>query len=78
VATIWHDGALHPVPEVARAAMALARPHAAELGSADALDVVERLLTDGGGADRQRAAFRRGGMRAVLELLAAETGEDLA
>jgi carboxylate-amine ligase len=77
-ATIWHDGALRPVPEVARAAMALARPHSAELGSGEALDLVERLLAEGGGADRQRAAFGRGGMRAVLELLANETADDLA
>ena len=31
------DGALRPVPEVARAALERARPHAAELGSGDAL-----------------------------------------
>jgi glutamate---cysteine ligase / carboxylate-amine ligase len=74
-ATLWHDGALRPVPEVARAALELARPHARELGSEDALDEVERILRDGNGAARQRAAHGRGGMRAVLELLAAETAQ---
>jgi carboxylate-amine ligase len=74
-ATLWHDGALRPVPEIARAAMARARPFARELGSDGALDELERVLSAGGGADRQRAAFARGGMRAVLEGLAAETGD---
>jgi carboxylate-amine ligase len=76
-ATLWHDGALRPVPELARAAVARARPHARELGSGDALDQVERMLTEGGGADRQRAAFARGGMRGVLEHLARETAAEL-
>jgi carboxylate-amine ligase len=72
-ATLWHDGALRPVAEVARAAMDRARPFARELGSEDALDQVARILAEGGGADRQRAAFARGGMPALLEHLAAET-----
>jgi carboxylate-amine ligase len=72
-ATLWHEGALRPVPEIARAAVERARPFAAELGSDGALDEVERLLREGGGADRQRAAFARGGMRAVLQLLVDET-----
>jgi carboxylate-amine ligase len=73
-ATLLHDGSLRPVHEIARAAMARARPFARELGSEDALDEVERIIEHtGGGADRQRAAFARGGMRGVLELLAAET-----
>jgi carboxylate-amine ligase len=76
-ATLWHHGALRPVPEIARAAVARARPFARELGSEDALDQVERLLGAGGGADRQRAAFARGGMPAVLEHLARETSAEL-
>ena len=64
------DGALRPVPEVARATLALARPHADD---PDALALVERFLAAGNGADRQRAAFARGGMPAVLTLLAEET-----
>jgi carboxylate-amine ligase len=66
------DGALRPVPEVARAALERARPHAAELGSGDALQGIERILADGNGADRQRAAHARGGMPALLDLLVAE------
>jgi carboxylate-amine ligase len=70
-----HDGALRPVPEVARAALERARPHAEALGSADALEGIERILADGNGADRQRAAHARGGMPALLELLVAEAEE---
>jgi glutamate---cysteine ligase / carboxylate-amine ligase len=69
------DGALRPVPEVARAALERSRPHAQELGSADALEGIERILAEGNGADRQRAAFARGGMAAMLELLVRESEE---
>jgi carboxylate-amine ligase len=65
-------GALRPVPDVARAALERARPHVEELGGAEALDGVERILAEGNGADRQRAAHARGGMAALLELLVAE------
>jgi glutamate---cysteine ligase / carboxylate-amine ligase len=67
------DGTLRPAPEVARAALERARPHAAELGSAGALEGVERILAEGNGADRQRAAHARGGLPALLDLLVAET-----
>ena len=70
---VWYDGALRPVPEVARAAVELARPYARELGSDAALDEIERMLVDGNGAIRQRAAFARGGMPAVLAGLVEET-----
>jgi carboxylate-amine ligase len=66
------DGELHPVAEVARAALERARPHAAELGSGDALNGIERILVEGNGADRQRAAHAGGGMPALLDLLVAE------
>jgi carboxylate-amine ligase len=72
-ATLWHHGALRPVPEIADAAIARAAPFTED---ADALAEVARSAREGAGADRQRAAFARGGMRAVLELLAAETAED--
>ena len=65
-ATLWHDGALRPVPEIARAALELARPYARELGSDPALEGIERILVEGNGAFRQRAAFASGGMPAVL------------
>jgi glutamate---cysteine ligase / carboxylate-amine ligase len=72
-AILWWRGALRPVAEVARDALALARPYARDLGGEDALEEVERIVREGGGAARMRAAHERGGMRAVLELLAAET-----
>jgi carboxylate-amine ligase len=68
-ATLLHEGALRPVPEVAAAAIARAAP----FGDAAALAEVERIARTGAGADRQRAAFARGGMREVLELLVSET-----
>jgi carboxylate-amine ligase len=74
-ATLLHEGALRPVPEIAAAAVERARPFARELGSDDGLEEVGRLLALGGGADRQRAAFTRGGMPAVLRLLADETAD---
>jgi carboxylate-amine ligase len=66
------DGALRSVAEVASAALERARPHADELGSGDALDGIERILAEGNGADRQRAAYSRGGMSALLDLLVGE------
>jgi carboxylate-amine ligase len=76
-ATLWHDGALRPVSEVARAAVEHARPGAKELGSEDLLDEVDRILAEGDGAARQRGAFARGGMPALLAGLVAETGAPL-
>ena len=76
-ATLLHDGALRPVPEIARAAMQRARPFARELGAEAALDLVERLLAEGGGADRQRAAHAAGGMPGLLRHLVDETAAEL-
>ena len=68
-ATIWFDGALHPVAEVARRAVALARRHA----DAAALDEVDRILTEGNGADRQRAVHAREGMPGLIAWLIEQT-----
>ncbi|HEY0278937.1 MAG TPA: YbdK family carboxylate-amine ligase [Solirubrobacterales bacterium] len=65
-----------PAPEVARLALAEARPYAEDLGGAGALTEIERILADGNGADRQRAAFERGGIPAVLDHLAEATVAD--
>jgi glutamate---cysteine ligase / carboxylate-amine ligase len=73
-ATLWHDGAMRPVAEIARETLQLARPYAGEIGSDDALEEIERLLAHGEGAARQRGAFARGGMGAVLAQLARDTG----
>ena len=72
-ATLFHEGAMRPVSEVARAALGAAGPYARELGSDAALEGIERLLRHGRGADRQRAAFAAGGMPATLALLVDET-----
>ena len=44
-------------------------PHARELGAEDALEGIERILREGGGADRQRAAHAEGGLDAVCAAL---------
>jgi carboxylate-amine ligase len=72
-ATIWWRGAMTPIRAVGRDALELARPYARGLDDEDALEQVERILRDGGGADRMRAAHATGGMNGVLDLLADET-----
>ena len=54
--------------EIAADVLALVRPHARELGSEAPLEEIERILRDGNGADRQRAAHGRW-HAAVLRLL---------
>jgi glutamate---cysteine ligase / carboxylate-amine ligase len=67
------DGAVRPLRELAAAALADARTVAGELGADGALEEVERLLRDGGGAARARAVFARGGMEALLRELVERT-----
>lgn len=74
-ARVWWRGSNRPLREVAAEALALARPYAAELGEADALGEIDRILAEGNGATRMREAHARGGMQAVLELLARETAD---
>jgi glutamate---cysteine ligase / carboxylate-amine ligase len=74
-ATLPDGDSLRPVRDIAADVLALVRPHARELGSEAPLDEIERILLDGNGADRQRAAYRSGGMAAVLDLLVTETAE---
>lgn len=64
------DGRLRTVPDVAREAVELARRYVPD---AAPLEGIERILSEGGGADRQRAAHAEGGMEAVLRLLVQET-----
>jgi carboxylate-amine ligase len=66
-AEINHEDRLMPLREVARETVA------SLAGEDPALDGVEKILREGNGAERQRAAFARGGMRALLEFIAAET-----
>jgi glutamate---cysteine ligase / carboxylate-amine ligase len=71
-AEIAHAGRLVPLRQAARETLA-------SLGSDEpALEGIERILREGAGADRQRAAFGRGGMRGLLEHLTAETARPLS
>lgn len=72
-ATVLHDNAMVPLRELASDALERARPYVREQGADGALEGVERVLREGGGADRQRRAFRRGGMSAVLDGLMSES-----
>ena len=72
-ARILHDGALRPVGEIAQRMLRAVAPHARELACEAELEWVERIVREGGGAGRQRTALERGGVKAVLELLAVET-----
>ena len=64
---------LRPIREVGADALAIARPYARELDGEDALEEIERILREGGGADRMRAAHAAGGMDEVLAQLARES-----
>jgi carboxylate-amine ligase len=70
------DGEPTPAPDAARRALDEARPYAEDLDGADSLEEIERILADGNGADRQRAAFESGGIPAVLDYLATATAAD--
>jgi carboxylate-amine ligase len=74
-ATVWDDGSLRPVRELAAEALERARPHARATGAEDALEEVARILREGNGADRMRAAHAQGGMPAVVRHLLAESAE---
>ena len=67
-ARIWSEGAIRPLAEIAAEAVDRARPFAG-----DAVDDVMRIVREGNGADRQRAAWERGGMHEVLAELVADT-----
>jgi carboxylate-amine ligase len=74
-AKLWWHERLRPAREVADETLALARSYARDLGEDAALSEIDRILAEGNGADRMRAAHERGGMRAVLERLVSETAE---
>jgi glutamate---cysteine ligase / carboxylate-amine ligase len=73
-ATVWHDGALRPVRERIVAAVEIARRHTP---AEPALEEIDRILRDGNGADRMRAAHAEGGMPRVLHRLIEESAEAL-
>jgi carboxylate-amine ligase len=63
-AEIYFDGSPRPVRKVAEAVLA-------RLGEADPeLEGIRRIVREGNGADRQRAAFKAGGMPGLLRHLA--------
>ena len=73
-ATIWWRGGDAPDRRGRRATRStLARPYARDLDGEDALEEIERILREGGGADRMRASYAAGGMEAMLARLADET-----
>jgi carboxylate-amine ligase len=76
-ASLLDEGSMRPVREIARRTLERVAPYARELGGADALTGIERILAEGGGAGRQRDALRRGGVEALLEQLVEETAQPL-
>jgi carboxylate-amine ligase len=68
-------GELRSVSDLLEDAIALAGPSAHELGCAGELDGLPALLTRGGGAGRQRAAYEITGMDGLLRDLTRLTGE---
>jgi glutamate---cysteine ligase / carboxylate-amine ligase len=72
-ASIADEDGVRPLREVAKGVLDAVAPHARDLGAEDALAGVERILREGGGAGRQRAAYRAGGEKALLSLLVEDT-----
>ncbi len=62
-----------PAPEVARGTLEDVRTYARDLGGEDALEEIDRILSDGNGADRQRRVHGERGMEALLADLAEQT-----
>ena len=60
-ASLHVNGSILPLREVARRAVEIARPHVG-----DAVDGIERIVSEGTGAERQRRTHEQGGMRALL------------
>jgi carboxylate-amine ligase len=77
-ATLPSGDSVMPVREIVESLLALVTPHARELGSDGPLEEIERIVRDGNGADRQRAAHANGGIPSVLERLVGETAEPYA
>ncbi len=75
--TVRWGGAMRPLRELAAEAIGVAGAALRERGGDGALEEAERILREGNGADRMRAAHAEGGMRAVLERLVAETAQTL-
>jgi glutamate---cysteine ligase / carboxylate-amine ligase len=74
-ATLRWDGAMRPLRDLASEALGHARAALRERGAEGALEEAERILREGNGADRMRAAHARAGMRAVLEGLVEDAAQ---
>jgi glutamate---cysteine ligase / carboxylate-amine ligase len=72
-ATILNGGRLRPLVEVARDTVQAVRSSALEVGADGALAGIERILSEGNGAARQRAAHARRGTAAMLGGLVTQT-----
>jgi glutamate---cysteine ligase / carboxylate-amine ligase len=70
-ADLLFRGRLRPAREAARELLDELR------GADDALEGVERILREGGSAERQRAVFAESGMRGLLDALVEETAKPL-
>ena len=70
------DGTLRPVGDLLAETIGLARPHARELGCEAELDALSALVSDGGGAGLQRAAYHDADMAPVLNKLIQRAGEE--
>ncbi|HEX6601868.1 MAG TPA: YbdK family carboxylate-amine ligase [Solirubrobacterales bacterium] len=64
------DHTAAPALDVARGTLEEARPYAADLGGEGSLEEIDRILSDGNGADRQRRVQGEQGMKALLRDLA--------
>jgi carboxylate-amine ligase len=62
-----------PAAEVARGVLEEARPYAEQLGGAGALEEIERIVSEGNGADRQRRVHEKSGIEGLLSDLAEQT-----
>jgi glutamate---cysteine ligase / carboxylate-amine ligase len=67
------DHTAAPAAEVARRTLEEARPYAEQLGGEGALEEIERILSEGNGADRQRRVHAEGGMSHLLRHLVEAT-----
>jgi carboxylate-amine ligase len=72
-ATILNGGELRPLVDVARDTVDAVRPSAREVGADGALAEIERILSEGNGAARQRAVHARRGTPAMLGALVTQT-----
>jgi carboxylate-amine ligase len=69
------EGRLRPVAELLQDALAVAGDHAQDLGCVSELARLPSMLTRGGGAGRQRAAYEIAGMDGLLRELTSLTAE---